>query len=63
MTRDMRPDELEAFEEDIVQGGSSAEPLPTNDDVERQSEIGRETVNDKDEDGLPDDPAKYRVPS
>ncbi len=28
-----------------------------------QSEIARETTNDKDEDGLPDGPAKFRVPS
>ena len=63
MPRDMRPDELETFEEEIVQGeGASSGGLRPEAD-RQQSEIARETVNDKDEDGLPDDPAKYRVPS
>ena len=55
---DMTPDELERFEEEIVQnpderrdGGPASEP----------DEMGREP--DADHDGLPDTPAKYRVPS
>ena len=55
--RDMTPEELEHFEEEIVQnpderrdGGPASEP-----------EMGREP--DVNRDGLPDDPAKYRVPS
>ena len=63
MPRDMRPDELEHFEEDIEQGSSPDRPVRTDVNPGTQSEMGRETVNDKDEDGLPDDPAQYRVPS
>jgi hypothetical protein len=55
--RDMTPDELERFEEEIVQTseerrdrGPAGEP-----------EMGREP--DENHDGLPDTPAKYRVPS
>ena len=55
---DMTPDELESFEEDTVHdsderrrdSGPASEP-----------EIGREI--DRNKDGLPDNPAKYRVPS
>jgi hypothetical protein len=54
---DMTPDELRRFEEEIVKrpderrdGGPVSE-----------SEIGREP--DRNGDGLPDNPAKHRVPS
>ena len=63
MPRDMQPDELERFEEDVVQGSSADRPVRIDVNPGTQSEIGRETGNDKDEDGLPDEPAKYRVPS
>ena len=63
--RSRRPGELDRFDDVVV-------PRPLTPDVDEtadlepdreQSEIARETTNDKDEDGLPDEPAKYRVPS
>jgi hypothetical protein len=51
------PDELERFEEEIVD-----HPDERRDDgPEGEPAIGREP--DRNGDGLPDDPAKYRVPS
>lgn len=59
--RDMTPDEMESFEEDIVQGADEAER-----DGRRErpdSEDPLKDVDPGDEDGLPDGPAKFRVPS
>lgn len=55
--RDMTPDELERFEDEVVR-----HPDERRDNgPDRASELGREP--DRNHDGLPDDPAKYRVPS
>ena len=70
--RDMTPDELELFEEEIVQGRD--EPVarrepdkpgmarrgPAKPEVERED---GEREEDRDGDGLPDGPFKQRVPS
>ena len=53
--RDMTPDELELFEEEIVQ---DREPSPRREDV---PEVALE--KDEDWDGLPDGSAARRVPS
>jgi len=53
--RDMTPDELELFEEEIVQ---DREPSPRREDV---PEVALE--KDEDGDGLPDGSAARRVPS
>ena len=53
--RDMTPDELELFEEEIVQ---DREPSPRREDV---PEVALE--KDEDRDGLPDGSAAGRVPS
>jgi hypothetical protein len=55
--RDMTPDELELFEEELVQGRDD-EPAPPREDT---SEVARE--EDRDRDGLPDGPVERRVPS
>jgi hypothetical protein len=55
--RDMTPDELELFEEEIVQSRDELTPRRIPD----TPEIGRE--EDLDRDGLPDGPAEDRVPS
>jgi hypothetical protein len=55
--RDMTPDELELFEEEIVQ--TCDEPTPQR--RPDTPEVGRE--EDRDRDGLPDGPAENRVPS
>jgi hypothetical protein len=55
--RDMTPDELELFEEEVIR-----HPDERRDSgPDRESELGREP--DRNHDGLPDNPAKYRVPS
>jgi hypothetical protein len=56
--RDMTPDELEDFEEDIVQ--HSDEVLPDHGPASEPA-VAKEI--DRDRDGLPDNPAAYRVPS
>ena len=57
--RDMTPDELEMFEEETVQGSERQEDeRPPNADEPLHGEVTPE-----DDDGLPDGPAKYRVPS
>ena len=53
--RDMTPDELELFEEEMVQ---DREPSPRREDV---TEVALE--KDADRDGLPDGSAARRVPS
>jgi hypothetical protein len=55
----MTPDELEHFEEDIVQGSerTTREGTPPKEDDPMLD------VTPDDEDGLPDDVAKFRVPS
>jgi hypothetical protein len=55
---DMTADELERFEEDVVHESEDAVPArgPASD-----PEVAKEP--DRDEDGLPDNPAAYRVPS
>ena len=53
--RDMTPDELELFEEEIVQ---DREPSPRREDL---PEVALE--KDEDRDGLPDGSAGRRVPS
>ena len=53
--RDMTPDELELFEEEIVQ---DREPSPRREDA---PEVALE--KDEDRDGLPDGSAARRVPS
>ena len=53
--RDMTPDELELFEEEIVQ---DREPSPRREDL---PEVALE--KDADRDGLPDGSAERRVPS
>ena len=58
MPRDMTPDELERFEEDVVQDPDELVP-----DHHPASEPAVAKEVDRDEDGLPDDPAAYRVPS
>ena len=57
MTRNMTPDELEWFEEDVVQG---SDEVPDHGPAS-EPEVAREI--DENRDGLPDDPAAYRVPS
>jgi hypothetical protein len=57
--RDMTPDELEMFEEEIVQGAERRERDPSA----PASEEPMGEVTPDDDDGLPDGPAKYRVPS
>lgn len=59
MPRDMTPEELEDFEEDIVQGSerTKRDQTPPNEDDPMLD------VTPDDEDGLPDDVAKFRVPS
>ena len=63
--RSRRSGELDRFDDVVVprpltpDAGETADVDPGRE----QSEIARETTNDKDEDGLPDEPAKYRVPS
>ena len=56
--RDMTPDELENFEEDIVQDSDESAPdyAPAS-----EPEVAREI--DRDRDGLPDRTTAYRVPS
>ena len=58
MLRDMTPDELERFEEDVVQ--DSEEVVPDYGPAS-EPEVAKEI--DRDDDGLPDNPAAYRVPS
>lgn len=53
----MTPDELEKFEEEIVQHSDELPP----DSGPGSEEMGREI--DRNHDGLPDNPAKWRVPS
>ena len=55
--RDMTPDELERVEDDLVRDSDDVDPARP----ESEPEIAREI--DRDEDGLPDKPAAYRVPS
>jgi hypothetical protein len=55
--RDMTPDEREVFEEEVIQ---HSDELPDH-GPSSEPEVPREV--DRDRDGLPDDPAKYRVPS
>ena len=57
--RDMTPEELETFEEEIVQGSERVERNPSR----PASEEPHGEVTPEDDDGLPDGPAKYRVPS
>jgi hypothetical protein len=57
--RDMTPEELELFEEAIFD--DTDEPRLTLDTG--KPEIAREQDGDRDGDGLPDGPAKDRVPS
>jgi hypothetical protein len=56
--RDMSPDELEVFEAELVDESDEfvPEPRPAS-----KPEVAQEI--DRDHDGLPDDPAAYRVPS
>ena len=58
--RDMTLDELDLFEEEIVQGSERREEdrRPPSADEPLRGE-----VTPDDDDGLPDGPAKYRVPS
>jgi hypothetical protein len=56
--RDMTPDELEQFEEDVVQ---DAEDVVPDHGPASEPEVAKEI--DRDSDGLPDTPAAYRVPS
>ncbi len=57
--RDTTPAEPEVFE-----GVIRPEPdEPERQDEREPSEIARESAVDEDEDGLPDRPAKHRVPS
>lgn len=66
--RDMTPDELELFEEEIVQGRDKPVPRrkPDKPEVARREpdkpEVDREE-EDRDGDGLPDAPTEQRVPS
>jgi len=53
--RDMTPDELELFEEEIVQDREPSQPR------EDAPEVALE--KDADRDGLPDGPVERRVPS
>jgi hypothetical protein len=57
--RDMNPDELERFEEEIVQGAER----PDRDPAKPASEEPMGEIAPDDDDGLPDGPAKFRVPS
>jgi len=57
-SRNMTPDELEHFEEDIVQ--RSDEVVPDHGPAS-EPEVAKEI--DRNDDGLPDNPAAYRVPS
>lgn len=58
--RDMTPRELELFEEEVVRGAEDRdrdrEPAPADPLLEGE-------VTPEDDDGLPDGPAKHRVPS
>ena len=56
--RDMSPDELEWFEEDVVQDSDEVAPSygPAS-----EPEVAKEI--DRDKDGLPDNPIAYRTPS
>jgi hypothetical protein len=56
--RDMTPDELENFEEEIVQ--DSDEVVPEHGPAS-EPEVAKEI--DRDRDGLPDETAAFRVPS
>jgi hypothetical protein len=55
---DMHSDELEWFEEDVVQ--DSEEVVPSHGPAS-EPEVAKEI--DRDRDGLPDDPIAYRMPS
>ena len=57
--RDMTPDELERFEEDRVEGTDR----PREESEGRADEDPLRDVEPGDEDGLPDGPARFRVPS
>lgn len=59
MPNDMTPDELEHFEEDIVQGSETTK----RDRTPPKEDDPMLDVTPGDEDGLPDDVAKFRVPS
>ena len=56
--RDMTPDELEQFEEDVVQ--ESEEVVPSHGPAS-EPEVAKEI--DRDRDGLPDNRIAYRMPS
>jgi hypothetical protein len=56
--RDMTPDELENFEEEIVQDSDEVAP---DRGPAREPEVAKEI--DRDRDGLPDTTTAYRVPS
>ena len=56
--RDMTPDELERFEEDVVQ--DTDEVVPSHGPAS-EPEVAKEI--DRDRDGLPDNPIAYRTPS
>lgn len=55
--RDMAPDELERLEDEVVRHPDERRDRGPD----TTSELGREP--DRNHDGLPDEPAKYRVPS
>lgn len=57
--RDMTPDELDLFEQEVVKGKD--EPERRRD--ERAEDDPLQDVEPGDDDGLPDGPAKFRVPS
>jgi hypothetical protein len=54
----MTPDELERLEEEAVQESEEVRPSPG---PVSEPEVGKEI--DRDSDGLPDNPAAFRVPS